>query len=81
MLTRTRWLFRYPNTKDGPLARGYLKEYVRENLSNYAEGMSKAMKRRFNFVNIAHGTMRDVTATALATVPTVATEPTLVDEV
>ena len=57
------------------------KEYIRNELSLYAEGMSKAMKRRFNFVNIAHGTMRDVTATALATVPTVATEPTLVDEV
>ena len=45
------------------------KEYIRNELSVYADGMSKAMKRRFNFVNIAHGTMRDVTATAIMAEP------------
>ena len=50
------------------------KEYIRNELSLYADGMSKAMKRRFNFVNIAHGTMRDVTATALMAAPTVVEE-------
>ena len=50
------------------------KEYIRNELSLYANGMSKAMKRRFNFVNIAHGTMRDVTATALMAAPTMVEE-------
>eukprot|EP00984_Skeletonema_dohrnii_P031804 scaffold24801_cov70-Skeletonema_dohrnii-CCMP3373.AAC.1 len=38
------------------------KEYVRENLSNYAEGMSKAMKKVHGFVNIDAGAYKDVTA-------------------
>lgn len=38
------------------------KEYVRENLSNYAEGMSKAMKKVHGFVNIDTGTYTDVSA-------------------
>ena len=42
--------------------------------NSYVDGMSNAMKRRFNFVNIAHGTMRDVTATALVAAPTVVEE-------
>lgn len=37
------------------------KEYVRENLSNYAEGMSKAMKKVRGFVNIDAGAYTDVT--------------------
>lgn len=36
------------------------KEYVRENLSNYAEGMSTAMKKVHGFVNIDTGTYTDV---------------------
>jgi hypothetical protein len=35
---------------------------VRENLSNYAEGMSKAMKKVHGFVNIDTGTYKDVSA-------------------
>ena len=38
------------------------KEYVRENLSNYAEGMSTAMKKVHGFVNIDVGTYTDVSA-------------------
>ena len=38
------------------------KEYVRENLSNYAEGMSKAMKKVRGFVNIGAGAYTDVTS-------------------
>ena len=38
------------------------KEYVRENLSNYAEGMSKAMKKVRGFVNIDAGAYTDVTS-------------------
>ena len=45
------------------------KEYIRNELSIYADGMSKAMKRRFNFVNIAHGTFRDITAVTLEAEP------------
>jgi hypothetical protein len=29
------------------------KEYIREELANYLEGMSMAMKTKFNFINIA----------------------------
>ena len=36
------------------------REYIRENLSNYAEGMSKAMKKCHYFVNIDSGTYTDV---------------------
>ena len=42
--------------------------------NSYADGMSKAMESCFNFVNIDHGTMRDVTATALMAAPTVVEE-------
>ena len=38
------------------------KEYVRENLSNYAEGMSKAMMKKHYFVNIDSGTYTDVSS-------------------
>ena len=38
------------------------KEYIREELSIYSEGMSKAMKKKFGFVNIAAGVHHDVTA-------------------
>ena len=43
------------------------KEYIREELSCYSRGMSRNMKKKFNFVNIANGTFRDVTAAAVAT--------------
>ena len=36
------------------------KEYVRENLSNYAEGMSRDMKKIHGFVNIDAGAYKDV---------------------
>ena len=38
------------------------KEYVRENLSNYAEGMSRAMKKIHSFVNINAGAYKDVSS-------------------
>ena len=44
------------------------KEYIREELSVFSEGMSKDMKRKFNFVNIAggaHSELVDVTRTAV----------------
>ena len=41
------------------------KEYIREELACYSEGMSKAMSKRFGFVNIAAGSMVDVTSTAV----------------
>lgn len=49
------------------------KEYIREELNIYSQGMSTKMKRRFNFVNIAGGVYHDVTATTIATQYTVNT--------
>ena len=43
------------------------KEYIREELNLYTTGMSRHMKRRFNFVNIAGGVYHDVTATTINT--------------
>ena len=36
------------------------KEYTREQLSNFSEGMTKKMKQKFNFVNVCAGTHTDV---------------------
>ena len=46
------------------------KEYIREELACFSEGMSKDMKRKFNFVNVAGGVysdLVDVTSTMLVT--------------
>ena len=36
------------------------KEYIRDELASYASGMSRAMKQKFNFVNVASGAFADV---------------------
>jgi hypothetical protein len=41
------------------------KEYIREELANYANGMSMAMKTKFNFMNVAGNAFRDITETVL----------------
>ncbi len=41
------------------------KEYIREELANYSDGMSKAMKTKFNFMNVAGNSFRDITDTVL----------------
>ena len=41
------------------------KEYVREQLSNFSEGMSTSMRRTFGFVNVEGGVYHDVTDTVL----------------
>ena len=41
------------------------KEYIREELANYSEGMSTAMKTKFNFMNIAGNAYTDITDTVL----------------
>ena len=41
------------------------KEYIREELANYADGMSTAMKTKFNFMNVAGNAFRDITETVL----------------
>ena len=41
------------------------KEYIREELANYTDGMSTAMKTKFNFINIAGIAFRDITKTVL----------------
>ena len=41
------------------------KEYIHENLSNFSEGMSKAMKTDFQFVNVHAGAVKDVTTSTI----------------
>ena len=41
------------------------KEYTIDELACFSEGMSKNMKRKFGFVNIAGGTYHDTTTTVL----------------
>ena len=48
------------------------KEYIREELACFSAGMSKNMKRKFNFVNIAGGVYTDVTQ-AIVNEPNTAT--------
>jgi hypothetical protein len=42
------------------------KEYVREQLSNFSEGMSKSMRQCFGFVNVEGGVFHDITSTVVA---------------
>ena len=37
------------------------KEYISEQLSTFTEGMSKNMKRSFNFVNVEGGVLHNIT--------------------
>ena len=41
------------------------KEYISEQLSSFTKGMSKAMRRQFNFVNVEGGVLSDVTNTVM----------------
>jgi hypothetical protein len=41
------------------------KEYIREELHCFSEGMTKSMKRNFKFVNVSGRAYRDVTAQCL----------------
>ena len=41
------------------------KEYIREELTNYSDGMSTAMRMKFNFMNIAGNAYGDITDTVL----------------
>ena len=36
------------------------KEYVREQIASFSEGMAKNMKQKFNFVNVAAGAYSDI---------------------
>ena len=36
-------------------------EYISEQLDAFTKGMSKAMRRRFNFVNVEGGVLTDIT--------------------
>ena len=37
------------------------KEYIREQLNSFSEGMSRSMKKCFNFVNVDNGVWTDIT--------------------
>ena len=41
------------------------KEYVREELHCFSEGMPRSMKKCFNFVNVAGGAHHDVTSATM----------------
>ena len=41
------------------------KEYIRDELHSYSEGMSRSMKHKFSFVNIAAGSFVDITDTVV----------------
>ena len=41
------------------------KEYIREDLHSYSEGMSRIMKHKFGFMNIAAGSFIDITDTVV----------------
>jgi hypothetical protein len=43
-----------------------LKEYVREELASFSEGMSTKMKQKFHFVNVAGNSMYDITESIIA---------------
>ncbi len=42
------------------------KEYIREELANYSDGMSQAMKTKFNLMNVAGNAFRDITKTVMS---------------
>ena len=54
--------------KLGPWRGETFKEYVREQLSTFSEGMSSSMQKTFGFVNVEGGVFHDVTDT-LITLP------------
>ena len=41
------------------------KEYVREELALFSEGMSTKMKQQFHFVNVAGNSMYDITESVI----------------
>ena len=49
------------------------KEYVREELASFSEGMSTKMKQKFHFVNVAGNSMYDITENIITTDYTVNT--------
>jgi hypothetical protein len=53
--------------KKGRWRSATFKEYIREELACFSEGMSTIMKWKFGFVKIAGGTYHDVTTTVLST--------------
>ena len=49
------------------LERSHVKEYIREQLACYSEGMTTNMKRNFKFVNVHGNAYHDVTSTCILT--------------
>jgi hypothetical protein len=47
------------------------KEYVREELASFSEGISTKMKQKFHFVNVAGNSMYDITENIIASEYTV----------
>jgi hypothetical protein len=58
----------YSNAKNQKMGRwqgATFKEYIQEELANYLDGMSMAMKTKFNFMNIAGNAFSNITDTVL----------------
>ena len=49
-------------------------EYISESLASFSEGMSKQMKRSFNFMHVAGDTAMDVTSTTLSLPPNIVSD-------
>jgi hypothetical protein len=43
------------------------KTYIRKQLANFSEGMSRTMKKLFGFVNVEGGVLHDITSTVTVT--------------
>ena len=55
----------------GQWRRATFKEYVREELALFSEGMSTKMKQKFHFINVAGNSMYDITENIIASEYTV----------
>ena len=54
-----------PSPEDGSLAGSDVQGIIREEMHSYSIGMSKKMKHKFGFVNIAAGAFVDITDTVV----------------
>ncbi len=65
MLCPVTWKFQSKKWDDGKGLRSKSTFGKREELTNYADGMSTAMKTKFNFMNVAGNAFQDITEMVL----------------
>ncbi len=61
----------------GQWRRATFKEYVREELALFSEGMSTKMKQKFHFVNVGGNSMYNITENIIASKYTIHATPEL----